>query len=198
LLLEGLCLEVTLDETEHLWSIWQLADPTLKTVVFCDPAQQRELTNGNMKRKLTTANGGEQSAKKKKALAIKEKADKKKDSTTPKVPRKSGKKSKSAEEELCSMGEKCVRPNSAEVNWVACDGPCEGWFHTLCTGMSVDEVASMEHYYCNSCKEATEPSEAKPEIKTDESQPEADNEMFDTSIADTETVVVKSEVIASI
>jgi len=73
--------------------------------------------------------------------------------TVPKV-RKSGKKSKSADsDELCSMKEKCLKPNVAEVNWVLCDGPCGGWYHQLCIGIeSPDIIASLEQFFCINCR----------------------------------------------
>lgn len=41
-----------------------------------------------------------------------------------------------------------------EVDWVQCDGGCEGWFHMHCVGLDRTEIAEEDDYICSNCKEA--------------------------------------------
>lgn len=46
-----------------------------------------------------------------------------------------------------------------EVNWVQCDGPCEGWLHQLCAGIrNPDDIANLEKWFCPSCSSNVEAS----------------------------------------
>lgn len=41
-----------------------------------------------------------------------------------------------------------------EVDWVQCDGGCEGWFHMHCVGLDRTEIAEEDDYICSNCKQA--------------------------------------------
>lgn len=46
-----------------------------------------------------------------------------------------------------------------EVNWVQCDGPCEGWLHQLCAGIrNPDDIANLEKWFCPTCSSNVEAS----------------------------------------
>lgn len=46
-----------------------------------------------------------------------------------------------------------------EVNWVQCDGPCEGWLHQLCAGIrNPDDIVNLEKWFCPSCSSNVEAS----------------------------------------
>lgn len=48
-----------------------------------------------------------------------------------------------------------------EVNWVQCDGPCEGWLHQLCAG--IQDPADIEHlekWFCPNCSNGHQGVEA--------------------------------------
>lgn len=45
-----------------------------------------------------------------------------------------------------------------EVDWVQCDGGCEGWFHMHCVGLDRTEIAEEDDYICSNCKEAEQNS----------------------------------------
>lgn len=154
LLFEGNCLEVALDETSQLWAIWHMSQPNIKTVLRYNNIEDNDLET-NKRKLVSDSNELEIMNKKKKQLIPKEKIVKKTEKSVPKV-RKSGKKSKSDDtDELCSMGEKCVKPNVLEVNWVQCDGPCSGWYHQLCIGVeNPEQFASLEHFFCINCRKS--------------------------------------------
>ncbi|XP_034936200.1 lysine-specific demethylase lid isoform X2 [Chelonus insularis] len=74
------------------------------------------------------------------------------------VPKKKGgnrKKTKqdtSDEEDDCAA-DNCLRPNGREVDWVQCDGGCNGWFHMHCVGLDRTEIAEEDDYICSNCKD---------------------------------------------
>ncbi|XP_074098573.1 lysine demethylase 5 isoform X1 [Cotesia typhae] len=74
------------------------------------------------------------------------------------VPKKKGgnrKKTKqdtSDEEDDCAA-DSCLRPNGREVDWVQCDGGCNGWFHMHCVGLDKTELAEEDDYICSNCKD---------------------------------------------
>ena len=45
-----------------------------------------------------------------------------------------------------------------EVDWVQCDGGCEGWFHMHCVGLDRTEIAEEDDYICSNCKDAEQNS----------------------------------------
>jgi len=148
LLFEGNCLEVTLEETSHLWSIWLLSQPNYRTALRKTDIEDNDFES--IKRKSIS---DFETQNKKKKINTKEKIVKRNEKCVPKV-KKSGKKTKSEDsDELCSMADKCLKPNVAEVNWVQCDGVCSGWFHQLCIGVeNPDQIASLEQFFCTHCR----------------------------------------------
>ncbi|CAG2172638.1 unnamed protein product [Oppiella nova] len=148
LLFEGNCLEVSLEETSHLWLVWQLSQPNYRTVLRNNNIEDTEFESN--KRKSVSESDGETQNKKKKQLNGKEKVLK-----SGSKMKRNGKRGKSSDtDELCSMKDKCLKPNVAEVNWVYCEGGCEGWYHQLCIGIdNPDEIASLEKFYCIHCRQ---------------------------------------------
>ncbi|XP_014478627.1 PREDICTED: lysine-specific demethylase 5A isoform X2 [Dinoponera quadriceps] len=67
--------------------------------------------------------------------------------------RKKTKQDTSDEEDDCAA-ENCLRPGGKEVDWVQCDGGCEGWFHMHCVGLDRTEIAEEDDYICSNCKQA--------------------------------------------
>ncbi|XP_011494343.1 PREDICTED: lysine-specific demethylase lid [Ceratosolen solmsi marchali] len=67
--------------------------------------------------------------------------------------RKKTKQDTSDEEEDCAAVN-CLRPNGREVDWVQCDGGCNGWFHMHCVGLDRTELAEEDDYICRNCSEA--------------------------------------------
>ncbi|XP_058808329.1 lysine-specific demethylase 5 isoform X2 [Phymastichus coffea] len=65
--------------------------------------------------------------------------------------RKKTKQDTSDEEEDCAAT-KCLRPNGREVDWVQCDGGCNGWFHMHCVGLDRTELTEEDDYICSSCE----------------------------------------------
>ncbi|KAL8969286.1 MAG: hypothetical protein Q9183_002073, partial [Haloplaca sp. 2 TL-2023] len=49
----------------------------------------------------------------------------------------------------------CICRGPDNHTWmIACDGPCEDWFHGRCIGMTEKEGELIEKYYCPNCTEA--------------------------------------------
>ncbi|XP_033211975.1 lysine-specific demethylase lid isoform X3 [Belonocnema kinseyi] len=68
------------------------------------------------------------------------------------VGRKKTKQDTSEDEEDCAAFS-CLRPSGHEVDWVQCDGGCNGWFHMHCVGLDRTELAEEDDYHCSNCKE---------------------------------------------
>jgi len=115
------------------------------------------------------------------------------------------------ESELCSMADKCLKPNGnydsnlylstffmlfcattlgKEVDWIFCEGRCQGWYHQLCAGIeSPHDVEHLEKYYCNQCigesvHQDDENQDENQDKNQDENQDEnhdgfSNNEMFE-------------------
>ncbi|XP_072766532.1 lysine-specific demethylase 5A-like isoform X1 [Anoplolepis gracilipes] len=62
-------------------------------------------------------------------------------------------KQESSDEEDDCAAVNCLRPSGKEVDWVQCDGGCEGWFHMHCVGLDRTEIAEEDDYICSNCKE---------------------------------------------
>ncbi|XP_043483616.1 lysine-specific demethylase lid isoform X3 [Leptopilina heterotoma] len=67
--------------------------------------------------------------------------------------RKKTKQDTSEDEEDCAAYS-CLRPSGHEVDWVQCDGGCNGWFHMHCVGLDRTELAEEDDYICANCKDA--------------------------------------------
>ncbi|XP_020280192.1 lysine-specific demethylase 5A isoform X2 [Pseudomyrmex gracilis] len=63
-------------------------------------------------------------------------------------------KQESSDEEDDCAAENCLRPSGKEVDWVQCDGGCEGWFHMHCVGLDRTDIAEEDDYICSNCKDA--------------------------------------------
>lgn len=49
----------------------------------------------------------------------------------------------------------CICRGPDDHTWmIACDGPCEDWFHGRCINMTEKESQLIEKYFCPNCKEA--------------------------------------------
>jgi len=92
--------------------IESLFRPVLRTVLHINNSEDNDNDSNLNKRKITSDSNDLDLNKKKKALNLKDKTVKK---SVPRV-RKSGKKSKSNEsDELCSMKDKCLKPNGKQT-----------------------------------------------------------------------------------
>ncbi|KAG7258650.1 hypothetical protein CRUP_032514 [Coryphaenoides rupestris] len=56
----------------------------------------------------------------------------------------------SNDENAVCAAKNCQRPCKDKVDWVQCDGGCDGWFHQVCVGVSC-EMAESEDYICVDC-----------------------------------------------
>ncbi|RWS28423.1 lysine-specific demethylase lid-like protein [Leptotrombidium deliense] len=172
LLWEGNLLEVSLDDVHYLWNIWLLTNPTFKSAVFIDPTSSSSLmsmvtacSSQSHKRKLLQEDTSETHLADDSCILSKKKRSesgnkrKEKPISKEKVLKGRGRRTKmdkdsnKTEQDLCSMGESCLKPNGAEVDWVFCEGPCQGWIHQLCAGIqSPEEIVNLEKYYCTICR----------------------------------------------
>lgn len=51
-----------------------------------------------------------------------------------------------------------------EVDWVQCDGGCEGWFHMHCVGLDRTEIAEEDDYICSNCKEVDQNASVREKV----------------------------------
>eukprot|EP00096_Caligus_rogercresseyi_P011047 TRINITY_DN422_c0_g1_i1.p1 TRINITY_DN422_c0_g1~~TRINITY_DN422_c0_g1_i1.p1 ORF type:complete len:1514 (+),score=534.84 TRINITY_DN422_c0_g1_i1:112-4653(+) len=145
LLIEGDLLEVSLDETNHIWRILLALEPRaskslpdlddLETELLQDNAREAKTVRAKKKKRKITEepNNGTDGAGKK------GKSDTKSDGE------------EEEEEEDCSARPKCLKPTGKEVHWVQCDG-CEKWFHLHCIGLKPEQVKEDEEFICKDCK----------------------------------------------
>ncbi|KYM91859.1 Lysine-specific demethylase 5A [Atta colombica] len=70
-------------------------------------------------------------------------------------------KQESSDEEDDCAAVNCLRPSGKEVDWVQCDGGCEGWFHMHCVGLDRTEIAEEDDYICSNCKEADQSASSR-------------------------------------
>uniref|UniRef100_A0A8C5HVP3 [histone H3]-trimethyl-L-lysine(4) demethylase n=1 Tax=Gouania willdenowi TaxID=441366 RepID=A0A8C5HVP3_GOUWI len=163
LMMLGDLLEVSLDETQHIWRILQATHP---------PSEERFLqvmekplkikmkdSEKKRKRKLERADLSSKSKKKKLKLNIDKSRDIKqfakrirKEKKILDIPSKydwSGAEDSNDENAVCAS-KNCQRPCKDKVDWVQCDGGCDEWFHQICVGVSC-EMAENEDYICMDC-----------------------------------------------
>ncbi|XP_054168753.1 lysine-specific demethylase 5C-like isoform X2 [Oppia nitens] len=145
LLFEVNCLEVSLEETSNLWLIWHMSQPNYRTVLRNLDSNDNNIEE-NKRKSVSESIDSETQNKKKKQMISKDK--------NIKNIRKNGKKGKSDDsDELCEMKDKCLKPNVAQVDWVQCEGQCQGWYHQLCIGIeSPDQIEALEKFFCINCK----------------------------------------------
>ncbi|XP_040580156.1 lysine-specific demethylase 5A [Lepeophtheirus salmonis] len=149
LMIEGDLLEVSLDETQHIWRILQSLEPRRSKNLPDLDDLETELENAReakcrakKKRKITeeeNGNGIDSSIKKGKKDKIKSESDDENDDDD------------EEEEEDCSAKPRCLKPTGKEVHWVQCDG-CEKWFHLHCIGLKPEQVKEDEEFICKDCK----------------------------------------------
>lgn len=169
-MMEGDLLEVYLPETQHIWRILQANEP------ISDDKIQELLKDSDK-----TAKPGDKKRKKEEEsndsnttvepLPVEEKKIKKiKPKDTVKSDNKKKRKRKNNEAlkaivamqdddeyAICAISEAtenksvCLQPTGDEVDWVQCDGGCEGWFHCVCANITAEEAKDMD-YICEKCK----------------------------------------------
>uniref|UniRef100_A0A8C5BXI1 [histone H3]-trimethyl-L-lysine(4) demethylase n=1 Tax=Gadus morhua TaxID=8049 RepID=A0A8C5BXI1_GADMO len=87
-----------------------------------------------------------------KVEGVREAPDKRKEKKILDIPSKydwSGAEDSNDENAVCAA-KNCQRPCKDKVDWVQCDGGCDGWFHQVCVGVSC-EMAENEDYICVDC-----------------------------------------------
>eukprot|EP00794_Sanderia_malayensis_P006077 gene6077-6780_t len=172
LLMQGLLLETTMDETHQLWSIVQNQRPLQPSDCRVLDSEYRKLVLKNRKKKKRkleedskqlTAGGNTKTS-----VGTTMKANK---TTETGLNGSVMKKSKSSEsggksnkddnddemetddqddyDEDCAF-RPCKQPTGDEVGWVQCD-PCGNWYHVLCIGITAEVADAMDTYICASC-----------------------------------------------
>uniref|UniRef100_A0A8K9XYQ7 [histone H3]-trimethyl-L-lysine(4) demethylase n=1 Tax=Oncorhynchus mykiss TaxID=8022 RepID=A0A8K9XYQ7_ONCMY len=152
LMLVGDLLEVSLDETQHIWRILEATHP---------PSEERFLQVMEVgERHCLLDPLGKPKKKKKlkkdkavvKSEAVREGLEKRKEKKILDIPSKydwSGAEDSNDENAVCAS-KNCVRPCKDKVDWVQCDGGCDEWFHQVCVGVTC-EMAENEDYICIDC-----------------------------------------------
>ncbi|CAB3371603.1 Hypothetical predicted protein [Cloeon dipterum] len=175
LMMEGDLLEVSLDETHHIWRILNASNPSQKQICYdrvseaneskpnidsadllAKPKGKPRKKDMEMKNKLKVVIGGPKDKLPKRQKLIKRKVESEEEDIKPakkwrrnKLKNSSASDNETEADELCNS-EKCVRPSGDEVNWVQCDG-CTAWFHLVCEGVGKSEINSTDEYICRSC-----------------------------------------------
>ncbi|XP_012280328.1 lysine-specific demethylase lid isoform X2 [Orussus abietinus] len=80
--------------------------------------------------------------------------------------RKKTKQDTSDEEDDCAAVS-CLRPSGREVDWVQCDGGCDGWFHMHCVGLDRTKIAEEDDFICSNCKDADQSATSQGYHSTD-------------------------------
>ncbi|KAJ3612364.1 hypothetical protein NHX12_020640 [Muraenolepis orangiensis] len=145
LMMVGDLLEVSLDETLHIWRILQATHPPSEErfLQVMEPGDSLLDNNKELKRAgLELGLAGK--AKKKKLKVGVEKSRELKQ-----LYDWSGAEDSNDENAVCAA-KNCQRPCKDKVDWVQCDGGCDGWFHQVCVGVTC-EMAENEDYICMDC-----------------------------------------------
>uniref|UniRef100_A0A8C7IL34 [histone H3]-trimethyl-L-lysine(4) demethylase n=1 Tax=Oncorhynchus kisutch TaxID=8019 RepID=A0A8C7IL34_ONCKI len=164
LMMVGDLLEVSLDETQHIWRILEATHP---------PSEERFLQvmevgerhwfidlffiqNKNINATYPLGKPKKKKLKKEKAVikaeAVREGLEKRKEKKILDIPSKydwSGAEDSNDENAVCAS-KNCMRPCKDKVDWVQCDGGCDEWFHQVCVGVTC-EMAEEEDYICIDC-----------------------------------------------
>merc|ERR1712062_233801 len=171
LMLEGDLLEVSMDETQHIWRVLQATEPRgSKRYPDLDRLEEQlendreEKIKAKKKRKLELAEAQKaknqenesNEPKSKKAKEDKSSPRKSHDASNKKQQTKRKRKNSESseqeeEQEDCSASPKCLRPTGKEVHWVQCD-VCELWLHLHCIGLKPEQVSEDEDFICKTCK----------------------------------------------
>ncbi|XP_039265383.2 lysine-specific demethylase 5A-like [Styela clava] len=182
LMMEGDLLEVSLDETQQIWKILQASQPINdeKFLELCESEASQTILKSNgldkeadrkrkKKEEVAITNFAEKRKKKQRnstdGTPFSGKDNKKHEK---KKKRKSeGKQSvldtfvafDDDEYAFCAVKEAtggsvfCQQPTGEEVDWLQCDGGCEGWFHCVCVSVSPEEARELD-YVCEKCAAA--------------------------------------------
>ncbi|KAK5639199.1 hypothetical protein RI129_011691 [Pyrocoelia pectoralis] len=163
LLMEGDVLEISLDETLHLWKLLQASrDPNKEPVLidFDSPNKNSDAKKGRKRQ------SDESDLKKIKQVKtdVEKKQTKRKTKDNGKRRSEAGNRKGRSRRAQCSSDEddidekcaatSCLLPTGQEVDWVQCDGGCELWFHMACVGLSAQEINEDEDYICISCSQS--------------------------------------------
>ncbi|KAF5303761.1 hypothetical protein FQA39_LY09834 [Lamprigera yunnana] len=158
ILMEGDLLEISLDETFHLWKLLQTSRNPQKDMVLVDfdapkkssvkKGNKRSVDENDVAKRLKQWKSDiEKKFSKRKAKDIKDGAKK---GRRGRARRTHFSSDDDDVEEKCAASS-CVAPSSQEVDWVQCDGGCEQWFHMACVGLSAEEISEDEDYFCIVC-----------------------------------------------
>uniref|UniRef100_H3BWG1 [histone H3]-trimethyl-L-lysine(4) demethylase n=1 Tax=Tetraodon nigroviridis TaxID=99883 RepID=H3BWG1_TETNG len=163
LMMLGDLLEVSLDETQHIWRILQATHPPSEGDMR--PPKSKDLKRvglelglGKSKKKKLKLNLNKNREMKQlaKRLAKEERGEdgleKRKEKKILDIPSKydwSGAEDSNDENAVCAA-KNCQRPCKDKVDWVQCDGGCDEWFHQVCVGVTC-EMAENEDYICVDC-----------------------------------------------
>lgn len=165
LLMEGDLLEVSLDETGHIWKLIRASklDSEKQAIDFDDYQTKPGFRHKQRGRKRKSEEVVIDIAKKNtsksptmdkklrgKVRGMKEGVRKRRGEGQ--TNKKQTKQSQSDDEEDCAA-EACLRPNGREVDWVQCDGGCDQWFHMLCVGLDKHDINEDEDYICIKCSQ---------------------------------------------
>ncbi|KAK2821365.1 hypothetical protein Q7C36_020708 [Tachysurus vachellii] len=180
LLVEGLLLQVTLPELQHLYQGFFPSQHALQSsehdhqyhiaqdssMIYKTPPQGKiqslELQNvsetieKNPKRHLEKENADEQyrgavkKPKNKKSRINRERTHEKITTSSSGLSLDPSFSEESEEDWSMCSAKQCQQPEGYEVNWVQCDGNCNQWFHQICVGVSAEQ-AENEEYICTNC-----------------------------------------------
>ncbi|XP_051525204.1 lysine-specific demethylase 5B-B-like isoform X5 [Myxocyprinus asiaticus] len=164
LMVEGLLLQVSLPETQHLYRLLLSGPPTINTPHIelppyltpkhSSPQRERDAITSAEKKAKRRMNREDTEIRDR---GIKPNSKKQRMSTEKRRERKAASvsasdvsQSEDSEEDmsLCPA-ESCLQPEGEEVYWVQCDC-CNRWFHMMCVGVSA-ELAAEEDYVCVTC-----------------------------------------------
>ncbi|XP_059481467.1 lysine-specific demethylase 5A [Neocloeon triangulifer] len=201
LMMEGDLLEVSLDETHHIWRILHASNPVQKQnfeknnpdlaeskqnlqpldLLEKPKPKPRKPREPGVKNKLRVVLGANKEKLPRKPMVGrkgKRKVDGEEDDVKPvkkwrkmKAKDVSASESEEADAEERCNSDTCVRPSGDEVNWVQCDG-CSEWFHLICEGLSKADVNSTDEYICRSCHKLSLAIDADPKLEPKEEEEE--------------------------
>jgi len=146
LMMEGDLLEVSLDESKHIWRILQ-ATPGRHSKEFpeqleADLAAARE---ERKKEKMIKRLQGEDKEEREK------RREKKRRKSEEKRRKKEEEGGANSEDDCSASNPTCKRPVGKQVHWVQCDG-CQLWFHLYCIGLKPAQISEEEDFMCRTCK----------------------------------------------
>lgn len=160
LVIEGDLLEVSLDETQQLWQLLQVAkDPEREFIIDFDVSPKASPARKGRKRRpnepeIVAINKQPKVDIPRKAVRQRKVRETKENGKRQEKMRKSrGNSSQNSEDEDAEdcAASTCLQPSGENVDWVQCDGGCELWFHMACVGLSAKDINEDEDYICIEC-----------------------------------------------